>query len=637
MKNKDILKLVCANCNKEYETTGKSQKARIRKGIPTDLCPQCMKKYATEKTKETKKNMSPERKALYYQRLSNSGKKYWANIDEETANKRKTDAIHYLKEWENNATEDELNSRNEKRNETKRNWSDERKREVSQKQSKGMKNHWDSVTDDYRLEFGKTVSDSLLRLPPEKRVSHLIARAAWWNSLTPEEQDQFMEDSALKGLREYWDNISEIEKSGRMKILNDGKAEWWANLTQEEKDEYDRKRLVNSSKNNRFNKRFEAYVNHTNLENDFIITPEVVVYNDNLKHFWDYGVYDKQTSELVAVIDLDGSYFHADGYDYDDIHSKEEYDERRGLTVPNNIKTFIIMEDMFNESFDYMMNNLYKKYDEFINEKLYQFTHMKFPFPNYTDKMLNFSWKLLSKMKCFEGCYTNLSLNTRFGDMLIYHFHPSIYTTRVHNKLSPYETWQDPRLLRKCLEDHAIYQTMIESNKSLQGFNAYIDSPKVSIFSAARAKLIIYKYLNEFKEIFDPFCEYGGRLLGALSLNKKYIGCDIYDTNIKENMNMVNYLNLQNNIELHEADVLLSHGKYECLFTSLPFGDKIDWHLNILTCDEWIDECLQRFDCKRYIFITDNKINKYLDCVVDVIYNRSHLNHNLEYVVLIDK
>ena len=84
-------------------------------------------------------------------------------------------------------------------------------------------------------------------------------------------------------------------------------------------------------------------------------------------------------------------------------------------------------------------------------------------------------------------------------------------------------------------------------------------------------------------------------------------------------------------------DIFTSTGEYECLFTCSPYNLKEIWNENEsnLSCDEWIDECLKRFKCKRYIFVVDNT-EKYKDKVVEELTNSSHFGVNNELLIVID-
>ena len=86
--------------------------------------------------------------------------------------------------------------------------------------------------------------------------------------------------------------------------------------------------------------------------------------------------------------------------------------------------------------------------------------------------------------------------------------------------------------------------------------------------------------------------------------------------------------------------MLKSSGSYPCLFTCPPYGSKERWSgkndLIEKSCDEWIQECLQRFDCEKYLFVVDGT-ERFKGNIVEEIYNSSHLGKGEEYVVLIKK
>ena len=85
-----------------------------------------------------------------------------------------------------------------------------------------------------------------------------------------------------------------------------------------------------------------------------------------------------------------------------------------------------------------------------------------------------------------------------------------------------------------------------------------------------------------------------------------------------------------------QKDIFESTGEYDCLFTCSPYGLKEIWNERETNkyCDEWIDECLQRFKCKRYVFVVD-KTEKYKDKIVEEISNKSHFSNAKEYIIVI--
>ena len=158
------------------------------------------------------------------------------------------------------------------------------------------------------------------------------------------------------------------------------------------------------------------------------------------------------------------------------------------------------------------------------------------------------------------------------------------------------------------------------------------------MFSASTAKYLIMKYLNGYSEVFDPFSGFSGRMLGACASGKHYIGQDIDKEHVEESSKIIKFHNL--NASVVEGDALQSSGSYECLFTCPPYVDKESWgdaaNQIIKSCDEWIDECLQRFDCKRYLFVVD-ETNKYNNYIVEELSNQSLFGKGKEKVVLIEK
>ena len=128
-----------------------------------------------------------------------------------------------------------------------------------------------------------------------------------------------------------------------------------------------------------------------------------------------------------------------------------------------------------------------------------------------------------------------------------------------------------------------------------------------------------------------------GRLLGAASLGKSYIGSDLNAETVKEANLIINMLNLTN-CGVSNKDILSSQGEYECLFTCPPYYKKEIYsnETEFKSCDDWITECLNRFKCKRYVFVVDTT-DKYSQYVVENISTVSHLNTVNEHIIVIDK
>lgn len=585
------------------------------------------------------KNLSDEKK----KELSEKAKNRYKNMTKEELSK----IGQHVKDWYNNLSEEEkINYANSKRK-WYENLSEKEKEEHSQRQ----KDFWNNMTEEEYIKQCQLQSDGWKNLDDEKRIKYNNKKKEWWDKLSDEEKAIHLEKS------NWYSSLSDEEKAEHIiksiKPFNDMTPEEKAAYAQKQRDIWNSlsnetkmlrvKKILSSSKNgiNNLSKKFEDTFNSSHLVNYYYIKPEIMLSNGTF-HSWDYGIYDKSSNQLTMVVDLDGEYFHADNCDYDGIHSNEEYDEKRSLSVPDNIKIFIIQEMNFSKCFKLMTKTLIKDYDEYIENMFKLCRSMPFPYQKYSDIELLKSYEKLRKMKCDDKYHQDISLNTRIGDRIINHFHESIYHAHTKGNISPYNAWYNDELLKKTIENRIIYQNYLNPNKILQGFNISKIATKVSVFSAGRAKLLIYKYLNKYDVIFDPFSGFSGRMLGCISLGKQYIGQDISDIHVRESNNMIEFLkrnaiNISTSVE--NKDILQSYGEYDCLFTCPPYSDKEQWldvKIDTRSCDDWIDECLSRFKCRKYLFVVDNTV-KYKEYIVDEIMNKSHLNKNSEYVILIQR
>ena len=310
--------------------------------------------------------------------------------------------------------------------------------------------------------------------------------------------------------------------------------------------------------------------------------------------------------------------------DADGKHIRGEQDFNRFLKINDNIKFLVIDSKKINDGIKETINLLGIDYDDFI-QKILDSCNIDFPYPTYSDDRMHEDYERLCR-------FDNLKATLTYS--LITNFHKSIWHCHIKNKPSPYDAWYNKDLLKKCIENRFIYKSVLSSQNVLNGFNICKIAPKISLFNPNVAKYLIKKYLNEFQSIFDPFSGYSGRMLGCCSLNKNYIGQDINNITINEALEIKKFLNL--NAQLSCKDIFESTGEYDCLFTCPPYSDKENWNQDIkkLSCDEWIDICLNQFKCKKYLFVVD-ETEKYKDNIIEIINNKSHFGLNTEKVILI--
>lgn len=421
--------------------------------------------------------------------------------------------------------------------------------------------------------------------------------------------------------------LSERYKKERSEKINnqvDDLNKWFDNLSLKEKQDlknYFQTNIIQVN-NDKFHQRFERQFSESHLCRSYHLQSKYITSNNDIEYCWDYGIFD-ENDNLRMVIDL------------------RDEDDSRSQSIPDNILICIITQKNFGKCFDYMCKTLIMNYNEYVENMFEICRSMPFPYPEYNDADLIGAYNSLCDMNCNDAHHQDISFNTRIGDKIIQHFHHSIWHDHRGGELSPYEAWQDDDLLLQIIQNRVIYQTHLNPNKILQGFNIAKKAAKVSVFSAGRAKMIVCKYLNEFDTVFDPFSGYSGRMLGTISAGKRYIGQDISLIHTNESKNIIDYLKANSfniNANITQENVLTSRGEYPCLFTCSPYSDKEQWEdvpVDTRSCDDWIDVCLNNFECKRYVFVVDETI-KYKKYVVDTITNKSHFGSNTEYVIIIE-
>lgn len=264
----------------------------------------------------------------------------------------------------------------------------------------------------------------------------------------------------------------------------------------------------------------------------------------------------------------------------------------------------------------------YQKYIDYVNEKytkdFLELFNIKIPFP-----------------------YLNPDLKEKTDFALIQHFHKSIYEASKKGKLSPLEAWKDKNIIKKVALNRLKYVGRCTPSDILQGLSVTRIAPKISVFKPSTAEYLIEKYLSEFSEIVDPFSGFSGRMIGSMNCGKKYTGKDINKKHVLESNEIIQYKEYQN-CSIVVEDLLKKENTeiHECLFTCPPYGGKEHWNENNdeveKTCDEWIDTCLQKYKCKKYLFVVD-ETEKYKDRVVENLQNKKGLFSNRqEFVILIE-
>ena len=621
---------ICPVCHKEYWLSKNTYEKKISNN---EKCSSCIRSEKTTK-QMIERWKSDEYRKQHSERASKQMKEFWnsKNPDDIQVKDKLIKNLHDGRDkFFKDGNIEQLAERSKKISEklsgnNNAHWHSMSKEDQLKKISvlnESKKLYYENLSEEDKIKHRKILSDAQKKLwnnisaeEHEKRKEFLCQiHKDWINNMTPEEYEQNSEKHMIISTK-YWESLSDEEKLNKIS------------------------KSISGNKITGLNTKFEKLFNNSHLSNNYYFKPEIITTNNSITHSWDYAIYNKSNNMLEMVVDLDGEFYHADKCDYNGTHSREEYDEIRSQSINGNIKYIIINEANFIKCFDLMIKMLLMNYDEYVQYIFNMCRNMPFPYPHYTDIELIKSYNDLCKMNCNDKYHQDISLNTRIGDRLIQHFHYSIYHAHCKNCISPYESWHNDEMLLKVIQNRIIYQTYLNPNKILQGFNICKIAPKVSVFSAGRAKLIINKYLSEYDTIFDLFSGFSGRMLGTISLGKKYIGQDISLEHVNESNDIIKFLTkyFDVNAIVSQKDIMDSYGEYSCLFTCSPYSNKEQWldvSVSMNSCDDWIDICLEHFKCKRYVFIVDNT-EKYKNYIVYDLTNKSHFSKNNEYLILIE-
>jgi len=163
------------------------------------------------------------------------------------------------------------------------------------------------------------------------------------------------------------------------------------------------------------------------------------------------------------------------------------------------------------------------------------------------------------------------------GNPILYHYQlENILNCRRGKKgyLTLKECFDNPDELQK-LWDETIKRNRRDKDPLCSACDVYechrLNRGSIVFFKASTAKYI-YKLFNA-TSVVDPTAGWGGRLLGASSLNIKYTGIDT-NINLKNGYdNMINDLNIKNCNMIYESclDVDYSKLEYDLVLTSPPY------------------------------------------------------------------
>jgi DNA modification methylase len=221
-------------------------------------------------------------------------------------------------------------------------------------------------------------------------------------------------------------------------------------------------------------------------------------------------------------------------------------------------------------------------YDErmALVEPLFQhFRSQGWIYPDDTSKVKK-SWNRLLDFKpdlSNNELFNNDSLAT---DICKYYCH-KFYDATEQNKLTMKQIFENDDKLRYLIKNRLGFDWWDKEDNDetfnicfrmlVQGLRSARLVPSISIFKPAIAKYLYMKYSNPSDTVFDYSAGWGGRMLGAASCDRKYIGVDPWTTD--ELTVMKDELGLKNITLINDGseNVRLTKNSVDFTFSSPPY------------------------------------------------------------------
>lgn len=250
-----------------------------------------------------------------------------------------------------------------------------------------------------------------------------------------------------------------------------------------------------------------------------------------------------------------------------------------------------------------------RRLDSFDLEVEHWFKHFRengFPFPNQLtlDKKVKLYQKLVeaSQSKFLEN---NTIYGTKEGISLAWSYFPHRYSIKSQNFKSPVEAFNDDLLLKLAIEKSRKLKKRITPASVRDMFSVVSGTRSVSNFRPISAS-VLYKYFNA-ASIWDMSSGFGGRLLGAMSLNiDKYTGTDpstkTYDglCNIQKELNCLSKTNIFL-YKLGSEDYFPVLNSFDLCFTSPPYfncehysEENTQSYIKYPTKEDWLNGFLKK-------------------------------------------
>jgi SAM-dependent methyltransferase len=249
---------------------------------------------------------------------------------------------------------------------------------------------------------------------------------------------------------------------------------------------------------------------------------------------------------------------------------------------------------------------------EFLDLAVEYWLSSGFPYYELSKRQIHREWELLCNSdpdRVFRG---DTLISSGTGLRLANYFHPQMWHVRCTRYFSPYETFSNPAQLRAAIcKSMRIWPDRYGARGTTvrRMIRSFSNTVGVSNFRPTAGRAIIHKYSPPGGRVLDFSAGYGGRLLGALTLGRHYVGIDPSEAQVRGLRAMSETClpwlptPVQCQIRLGCAENLLpayKDGSFDLVFSSPPYFDRERYgeeaeqsFIRFPTLDLWLDGFLR--------------------------------------------
>lgn len=270
------------------------------------------------------------------------------------------------------------------------------------------------------------------------------------------------------------------------------------------------------------------------------------------------------------------------GFGKSNIEKTQEICETIGFSSPITLNGQELTKQYIKTLSEKQRVELSKQVFDFFRSNRWKYPDDLFKVNSEFSKLCNYESKTNSKV---------INGNHALGTYICKFFCHSFYRSKNKYKKSTIEVFEDDFLLMKVIRNRLGLDWKkspeffdISYKNLIKGMRVCGVSAQISMFKPSVAKYMAEKFSKENELVFDYAGGFGGRLLGTVAANRKYLGTD--PLTHKELTKMIDFLRLQNATILDKPseNLKLEANIADLAWSSPPYFDQEIYSEDIKQC-----------------------------------------------------